>query len=465
MALRSGFEACGRSVLEEKKMTGRAVALRVVGMGLLGLSGCWSVLGFEDEYTVAEGGSAGDASVGGSNVGGSGATGGDAGVGGSGGSMGGTIGDAGVGGSGGSTGGSGGDASVGGSGGATGGSGGTGGDAGVGGSGGSTGGSGGDASVGGSGGSTGGSGGTGGDASVGGSGGSTGGTGGDASVGGSGGATGGSGDTGGDASVGGSGGSTGGTGGSNVGGSGGTTQPCDTCGKLEECWHGQYCVAKKVKVTGGYAIDATEVTRDQYAAWLATNPSTSGQPSYCSWNADFTPGCEWPPGAKGNDPVVCVDWCDAYAYCAAVGKRLCGKIGGGANAYKDYRDPTKSQWYNACSSGGQNVYPYGDWYSESTCNGYDAKNGGTVPVGSMSGCESSVSGYTGVYDLSGNVWEWEDSCDEYVNDTNLCLLRGGSFNDVDYYLRCVDAIDYSRGSQLDVIGFRCCASLYWIWTR
>jgi sulfatase modifying factor 1 len=300
----------------------------------------------------------------------------------------------------------------------------------------------------GSGGATGGSGGS----NIGGSGGATGGSGG-SNIGGSGGATGGSGGS----NVGGSGGATGGSGGSNVGGSGGSSCP-NPCGSLEECWNGQYCVAKKVQVTGGYAIDATEVTRDQYAAWLATNPSTSGQPSYCSWNDDFTPGCEWPPGVKGNHPVVCVDWCDAYAYCAAVGKRLCGKIGGGANAYKDYDDATKSQWYNVCSSGGQKDYPYGYGYSESACNGYSAGNNGTVPVGSMSGCESSVSGYTGVYDLSGNAWEWEDSCNGYVDDMNLCLLRGGSFNNagLDNSLRCDGGLDSYRRNQFGSFGFRCC---------
>jgi len=375
-----------------------------------------------------------------SDSGGSGGSGGSN-VGGSGGSTGGSGGSN-VGGSGGATGGSGG-SNVGGSGGATGGSGGSN----VGGSGGATGGWAG-SNVGGSGGATGGTGGS----NVGGSGGATGGSGG-SNVGGSGGSTGGSGGS----NVGGSGGSTGGSGGSNVGGSGGTTYSCDTCGSLEECWNGQYCVAKKVNVTGGYAIDATEVTQDQYAAWLATNPSTSGQPSYCSWNADFTPRCEWPPGAKGNYPVVCVDWCDAYAYCAAVGKRLCGKIGGGANAVGDYADATKSQWYNACSSGGQNDYPYGDTYSGSACNGYDANNGGTVPVGNMSECEPAESGYGGVYDLSGNVWEWEDSCEGYVDGTNACRLRGGSFNNYGSRLRCDDGYVNDRGTQYVFIGFRCCA--------
>jgi formylglycine-generating enzyme required for sulfatase activity len=147
-----------------------------------------------------------------------------------------------------------------------------------------------------------------------------------------------------------------------------------------------------VPVCGGYCIDATEVTRDQYAAWLGTSPVTGGQPAYCSWNTSFTPSCEWPPGAKGARPVVCVDWCDAYAYCKAVGKRLCGKIGGGSNGYSDFADARVSQWYNACSSGGAHTYPYGgagaggtSGYQATTCNGWDKGVHTTVPVGSCSG--------------------------------------------------------------------------------
>jgi hypothetical protein len=54
---------------------------------------------------------------------------------------------------------------------------------------------------------------------------------------------------------------------------------------------------------------------------------------------------------------VCVDWCDAHAYCKPVGKRLCGKIGGGPNLYADYASASSSEWYRACSSGGSFTYP------------------------------------------------------------------------------------------------------------
>ncbi|MDZ4063947.1 MAG: hypothetical protein U1E22_04685, partial [Coriobacteriia bacterium] len=61
----------------------------------------------------------------------------------------------------------------------------------------------------------------------------------------------------------------------------------------------------------------------------------------------------------------------------------------------------------------------------------------------MSGCQSSVSGYAGVYDLIGNAFEWEDSCDGNFGIIDSCRLRGGHFGSafvgastVDVFLRC-----------------------------
>ena len=242
--------------------------------------------------------------------------------------------------------------------------------------------------------------------------------------------------------------------------SGGTcTQPCGgSCGPLEQCYQNSYCVAKLVSVSGGYAMDATEVTRGQYQAWLDTSPSTSGQPTYCSWKTSHTPSIGWPPGTKGSHPVVGVDWCDAYAYCQGVGKRLCGKIGGGANGYSDYDKAASSQWYAACTSGGANTYPYGSSYQSSTCNGYDAGHGGTVAVGSKGGCQSSAIGYAGVYDLSGNVWEWKDSCNGNTGKSDYCRVRGGSFGSADSYLGCGYAYSVVRDYYSVYVGFRCCSS-------
>lgn len=220
-----------------------------------------------------------------------------------------------------------------------------------------------------------------------------------------------------------------------------------------------------VKMPKGYCIDSTEVTRSQYAAWLTTGPQTAGQVASCSWNNTYLPNTDyapaycdssvWPPGTKGDYPVVCIDWCDAYAYCKGVGKRLCGGIGGDATAFGAFADSNASQWYAACSSGGLNDYPYGDTYNAQTCNGENGSN--VMAVGSKSSCVSSVAGYTGVYDLSGNVWEWEDSCNGNTGVGDSCRIRAGSSWNGSADLRCDKDNANARTYVNAGMGFRCCS--------
>jgi formylglycine-generating enzyme required for sulfatase activity len=225
------------------------------------------------------------------------------------------------------------------------------------------------------------------------------------------------------------------------------------------------CVAKMVAVPAGFSIDATEVTRGQYAAWLATSPALpSASDATCGTKTSYAVACTndgeaLPPPQNDEHPVVCVDYCDARAYCAGVGKRLCGKIGGGSNALADFADATASQWYAACSSGGVNTYPYGSTYDAMACDGYDyasahLTSGSVEPlaVGSLATCQSSASGYQGVYDLSGNVSEWEDSCDDSLGP--YCRLRGDAIVGM---INCDVDIGDNPLTGFDDIGFRCCS--------
>ena len=227
------------------------------------------------------------------------------------------------------------------------------------------------------------------------------------------------------------------------------------------------CVAKMVPITApsasnNYSIDATEVTKGQYDLWLGTKPalpaSTDRNCSYVTTYAEQASGGTLFTGTDAaHHPVANVDWCDAYTYCKGVGKRLCGAIGGGTNAYASYADATLSQWYRACSSGGADTYPYGNTYQATYCDGVDYGTSQTVAVGSLTSCVTSATGYAGAYDLSGNVWEWEDSCSG-TGQSAGCRFRGGAFGGYSSYLPCsFGDYAYARSGVNNGLGFRCCS--------
>ncbi len=233
------------------------------------------------------------------------------------------------------------------------------------------------------------------------------------------------------------------------------------------------CVAVMVPITApsaseNYSIDATEVTKGQYDLWLATNPAlpTSADVTcgFVTSYAEQSTSSIYTGTDAAHHPVVYVDWCDAYAYCKGVGKRLCGAIAGGTNAYASYADATLSQWYRACSLAGADSYPYGNTYQATNCDGADYGTNQTVSVGSLANCVTSTTGYAGAYDLSGNVYEWEDSCRD-TSQSAACHIRGGSFLDdggLDVgggsgFLTCGDDYVAARDLAYYDVGFRCCA--------
>lgn len=281
--------------------------------------------------------------------------------------------------------------------------------------------------------------------------------------GGGGGANGGAGATGASGGVGGAGGSGAAMGGGGSGGSGGA----GALGGGGGTAGGGNCAGTNgpsMVDTAGFCIDSTEVTNSQYALFLvAKGADVSGQPPACAWNSSYVPAGAWPATGQPNHPVAFVDWCDAVAYCSWAGKRLCGKIGGGTNAFSDLADATKSQWYSACSAGGSKMYPYGAVYDPKACNGTEYGASAALEVKQAAGC---IGGHVGIHDMSGNVWEWEDSCEADTGATDVCRARGGSFAYVGQlvaaYLRCnVNSKSIGVCTHRDcvsaVVGFRCCS--------
>jgi formylglycine-generating enzyme required for sulfatase activity len=215
---------------------------------------------------------------------------------------------------------------------------------------------------------------------------------------------------------------------------------------------------------GKYCIDATEVTRGQYADFLAADVPTqniTGTPSYCAWNTTYTPAG---PGTDADDfPIVNVDWCDAYAYCEWAGKRLCGRIDGGGSPFNEYNVAASSQWYNACSIGGSMAYPYGP-YDPLACVGSDQDGMPGVQgsdqveqVMSAPMCHGAAPPYDQIFDMSGNVSEWEDSCDASTGATDRCHRRGGAYIHEGSNIGCSDDSHSDRQTTSPTNGFRCCA--------
>jgi formylglycine-generating enzyme required for sulfatase activity len=263
-------------------------------------------------------------------------------------------------------------------------------------------------------------------------------------------------------------------GGAANGGAGGNAGGAGGSGAVMHCPPGTTNRAsQEVPLPGGgfYCIDHAEVRNVDYKAFVDAQANTAGQSTACAFNASYQPDVagqcdQYDPTNKPDLPIACVDWCDAAAFCKWDGKHLCGKLGGGSNAPADFADPSKSAWYRACSHAGDDDFPYGNSYSGDKCVGLD--NTAVHPLATP--FTSCVGGYDGLYDMSGNVAEWEDSCSGSAGAADLCLDRGGSYLDTNVSvgaapsLQCNSNVHGSpkmatkaRSTRSPEIGFRCCS--------
>jgi len=207
-----------------------------------------------------------------------------------------------------------------------------------------------------------------------------------------------------------------------------------------------------------YAIGKYDVTVGQFRAFVTaagySTEAEKGDGCY-GWT-----GSKWEKSSSynwknlgfaqdDNHPVACVSWNDATAYA----RWLSGR------SNRSYRLPTEAEWEYAARSGGKREkYSGGDnidavaWYSGNS-------GSKTHPVG-----QKQANGL-GIYDMSGNVWQWvNDWYGTYPSDRqqdpqgpstgSYRVFRGGSWFNVARNVRATDRYYNSPDNRLSGLGFR-----------
>jgi formylglycine-generating enzyme required for sulfatase activity len=157
------------------------------------------------------------------------------------------------------------------------------------------------------------------------------------------------------------------------------------------------------------------------------------------------------PGYE-NHPMTNVSWFGAWGYCG----------------YNSYRLPTELEWEKAARGSTDNrPFPWGEEIALNNSNYYASRDpfeemssygSRTTPVGFFNGQNydgyqtiNSASPY-GLYDMSGNVWQWTGNIYE---GQHYRYLRGGSKDTYDMDLRLWVRNNSTPTYFSPDVGFRC----------
>jgi formylglycine-generating enzyme required for sulfatase activity len=152
---------------------------------------------------------------------------------------------------------------------------------------------------------------------------------------------------------------------------------------------------------------------------------------------------------RGNRPVISVSWDDAQGFIIWLNQ----KTG------KRFRLPSEAEWEYAARAATKTRYYWGEQYDVSRANN---NHQWTTDVGSF------PPNPWGLYDMSGNVWQWTQDCwhENYAEaptdgsawtagDCTRRVVRGGSWHDILPSMLRVSLHNWYNGNAANVIyGFR-----------
>ena len=222
----------------------------------------------------------------------------------------------------------------------------------------------------------------------------------------------------------------------------------------------------EVTLTYDFYIGKYETTFDEYDAFCVVTGRS--KPNDEGWG-------------RGSRPVIYVSWRDAIAYCNwlsekeglpkaydTIGNLLDkdGKVTTDITKVPGYRLPTEAEWEYAARGGNDsNGYMYSGSDDVDEVAWYYSNSGDkTHEVGKKAPNE------LGIYDMSGNVWEWcSDWWYDYTETTKINpyngtagsyrVERGGSWYKVATCARVANRGNYSPTETYSGLGFRICRTV------
>lgn len=200
-------------------------------------------------------------------------------------------------------------------------------------------------------------------------------------------------------------------------------------------------------------MSQTEVTQSLYEEVMGENPVKK---TACS-------RVRIPMEVNNRAPVYCVDWFEALEFANALSKKdklePCYRILNEAVLWKKsctgYRLPTEFEWEYVASAGTSLVYSGSNSIGEVAWT--DTNAGGEIHEVALLKPNN-----WGLYDMSGNLWEW--TWDRYEHTATpkpnrelrggLRVIRGGSWYKGPDKSRVRDRANFHPGYRTDVVGFR-----------